>query len=97
MDGAGQFLGLAISSPLNSLANNNSISTIFAYRATESRLLRPSSMRGHVERVDVPVTRGTTLLEANTIARTENRKCIFAKNLSTYLKSKDFTHKMKRV
>ena len=57
------------------------------------------TMRGHVERVDVvPVTRETTMLEANTIVRTENRKCIFAKkNLSIYLKSKDFTHKMKRV
>ena len=56
------------------------------------------TMRGHVERVDVPVTRETTMLEANTIVRTENRKCIFdKKNLSIYLKSKDFTHKMKRV
>ena len=39
LDGAGQFLGLAISRPRNSLANNP-ISTIFAYQVTESRALR---------------------------------------------------------
>ena len=40
LDGAGQFLGSAISRPRNSLANEP-ISAIFAYRAADSRLLRP--------------------------------------------------------
>ena len=39
LDGAGQFLGSAISRLPNSLVNDP-ISAIFAYRATESRLFR---------------------------------------------------------
>ena len=81
LDGAGQFLGLVISRPLNGLVNNN-ISKFFAL-PNDAKLTFKAiiTMRGHVERVDVPVTRETTMLEANTIVRTENRKCIFAKKI----------------
>ena len=41
------------------------------------------TMWGQVERVDVPVAKATTLLVVDTIVRTERRKYIFAKNLST--------------